>query len=155
VRAAFRDRERADRERQLEVAVRLKRPERTHRRAAADGLQPRNVIECRDLRRAGDRPAGKRRPQDVGQRRVGAHAAFDGRHEMRDARELVLRHQLRPANRADLGDARQIVALEIDDHHVLRCVLRVVHVLADRSRSLDRHRHEPVPTTREEELRRG
>ena len=74
---------------------------------------------------------------------------------MRDACQLVLHHQLRPADRADLADAREVVALEVDDHHVLCRVLRVVHVLADRPRPLDRFADEPVTAAREEELGRG
>ena len=75
---------------------------------------------------------------------------------MRHACELVLHHQLRPANRSDPADAREIVALEIDDHHVLGCVLCVLDVLADRSSALDRHRPEPLAATGEKELgRRG
>ena len=56
--------------------------------------------------------------------------------------QLALRHQLRPAHRARLADAREVVALEVDDHHVLGRVLLVVDVLAERARALDRHRHE-------------
>ncbi len=72
---------------------------------------------------------------------------------MRDARELMLAHQLRPAHRARHADAREIVALEVDDHHVLGGVLVVVDVLAERTRALDRLRPEPVAAPRQEELR--
>ena len=61
----------------------------------------------------------------------------------------------RPADRARLADAREVVALEVDDHHVLGRVLRVVDVLAERARALDRHRPEPLAAAREEELGRG
>ena len=53
----------------------LDRPERAHRRAAADRLEPRDVVERGDLRRAGDRAAGERRAQDLGERRVRRAAA--------------------------------------------------------------------------------
>ena len=149
------DGEGADRQRQLEVAVRLDRPERAHRRAAADGLEPRDVVDRGDLRRARDRAARERRAQDLGEADAGPQPAFDGRDEMRHARELALRHQLGPADRPDLAHAREIVALQVDDHHVLGGVLRVVDVLADRARALDRHRPEPLAAAREEELRRG
>ena len=58
----------------------------------------------------------------------------------------VRRHQLGPADRARLADAREVVALEVDDHHVLGGVLRRL----DRSspagaRALDRHRPDAAP----------
>ena len=44
---------------------------------------------------------------------------LDGRDEVQHARELPLGHQLGPANAARLAHAREIVAFEVDDHHVL------------------------------------
>ncbi len=130
--------------------------ERAHRRAAPDRLEPLDVLHRRELRRAGDRASRERRIEDLGEADTGAQAPFDGRDEMRDAGELVLRHQLRPAHRSGLADAREIVALEVDDHHVLGRVLRVVDVLAERTRALDRHRPDAIGLAREEELgRRG
>ena len=108
----------------------LDRPERAHRRAAPDGLEPGDVVDRRDLRRTGDRAAREGRAQDLGQPDAGTQAALDRRDEMRHTGELALDHQLRPANRPDPADAREVVALEIDDHHVLGSVLRVVDVLA-------------------------
>ena len=55
------DRERADREREVEVAVRRDGAERAHRRAAPDRLEPCDVVDGGDLRRAGDRAARERR----------------------------------------------------------------------------------------------
>ena len=74
---------------------------------------------------------------------------------MRHTGELVLHAQLGPADRARLAHAREVVALEVDDHHVLGRVLRVVDVLAGGPRPLDRLRDERPPATGEEELRRG
>ena len=78
------------------------------------------------------------RPTSVAQR------ALDGGDEVRDARELALGHQLRPAHRARLADAREVVPLEVDDHHVLGLVLLALDVLAERTRALDRHRPDPA-----------
>ena len=131
------------------------RPEGAHRRAAADRLEARDVIDRGDLRRAGDRPAREGRGQDLRQPDARAQTALDRRDEMRHAGKLVLDHQLGPANRADPADAREIVAFEIDDHHVLGSVLRVVDVLARRPGALDRHRPQPVAAAGEKELGRG
>ena len=98
--------------------------ERAHRRAAADGLELRDQIERSDLRTAGDRAAGQHRVEQLGERHLVAQLALDRRDEMRHAGELALREQLRPAHGAGDADARQVVALEIDDHHVLGGVLR-------------------------------
>ena len=64
------DRERADRERELEVAVRLDPPERAHRRAAADRLERGDQVERRDLRAAGDRAAGQHGVEQLRERHV-------------------------------------------------------------------------------------
>ena len=45
------------------------RPERAHRRAAADRLERGDQVERRDLRRAGHRAAGERRREDLRERR--------------------------------------------------------------------------------------
>ena len=45
------------------------------------------------------------------------------RDEVLDARQSARRHQLRPAHGARLAHAREVVALEVDDHHVLGRVL--------------------------------
>ena len=67
------------------------------------------------------------------------------------------RHELRPADRSRLADAREVVALEVDDHHVLGGVLlrpgELVR-LPERPRSLDRHRPDALPAPRQEELGR-
>ena len=69
--------------------------------------------------------------------------------------ELPLRHQLRPADRPGLADTREVVALEVDDHHVLGGVLLALDVHPGRPRALDRLGHEPAPAAGEEELGRG
>ena len=79
------------------------------------------------------------------------------RHEVLDASQRPLGHQLRPRDRAGLADARQVVALEVDDHHVLGGVLlglREPHA-SRRPRALDRHRPHSLSPAREKELGRG
>ena len=120
----LRDREGADRQCEVEVAVRVDAPDRAHRGAATDGLERRDVVDRRDLRRAGHRPAGERRLEQLGQPDVLAQPPLDGRDQVDDPGELLLGHQLRPAHGAVLADPRQVVPLEVDDHHVLGGVLR-------------------------------
>ena len=73
---------------------------------------------------------------------------------MRDAGELLLREQLRPAHRARLGDAREIVALQVDDHHVLRRVLGRLDGHTGGPRAFDRRRAYAQAAALEQELRR-
>ena len=92
------------------------------------------------------------RPTSVAQR------SLHRRDHVLDAGELPRRHELRPAHGAWLADAREVVPLEVDDHHVLGRVLLGGTQLgggAARARALDRHRPDPVAAAGEEELRRG
>ena len=136
------DRERADRERELEVAVAPDASERAHRGAAADRLELRDQVDRRDLRRTGDRAARERRREQLREPDVLAQRSLDRRDEVLDAREPPRRHQLGPADAARLADAREVVPLEVDDHHVLGRVLRATPAqlgrAAGRSRALDR-----------------
>ena len=63
----IRDRERADGERKIEVAVRPDRAERSHGRSPADRLECRDVIDGRDLGSARHRTAGEGRLEQFGQ----------------------------------------------------------------------------------------
>ncbi len=71
----------------------------------------------------GDRAAGEGRVEDLRQPDAVAQRPLDGRDHVLDAGELARRHQLGPAHRSGLADAREVVALEVDDHHVLGRVL--------------------------------
>ena len=87
----------------------------------------------------------------------GRSVALDGRDEMLDACERLGDHQLGPAHAAGHADPGEIVALEIDDHHVLGGVLRggeKPRTVADRSRALDRPGAQRPSPTEEEQLGR-
>src|SRR6185437_16138777 len=97
----------------------------------------------------------ERRGEDLREADPGAQPALDPRDEVGHAGELALNHQLGPAHRARYADPGQVVALEVDDHHVLGGVLVVVDVLACRALALDRHGDELVAAAPQEELGRA
>jgi hypothetical protein len=149
------DRERPDRQREVEVAVAADDAERSHRRAAADRLERGDQVERGDLGRAGDRAAREGGREKLGQPDIRPQRPLDRGDEMRDAGELALGHQLRPVHRARLADAGEIVALQVDDHHVLGGVLLTLDVLSERPRSLDRRSPDATAAPGEEEFGRG
>ena len=103
-------------------------------------------------------PPGKTAPSSSASPTPVAQPPLDGRDHVRDAGELALGHQVGPAHRARLADAREVVALEVDDHHVLGGVLLgLAQLAADAGRpgALDRLRPDPVAAAGEEELGRG
>src|SRR5581483_1343529 len=102
--ATLRDRERTDRQCEVEVAVRMDAPQRSHRRAAPDGLERGDELERGELRAAGDRAAGQHRLEQLREADVVAELSLDGRDEMRDAGELSLGEKLGPAHAADRRD---------------------------------------------------
>ena len=117
---AARDRERADREPQGEVAVGVDAADRPHRGAPADGLEPGDVLDRRQLRCARDRPAGERRAR--GARRVPTPARRrPSTVETRWRTPAIGRSSRNVLTRTDPGDAHaaEVVSLEVDDHHVL------------------------------------
>ena len=60
-----------------------------------------------------------------------AQRPLDGRDHVLDAGELARRHELGPAHGARRADAREVVPLEVDDHHVLgRVLLRLAELRA-------------------------
>ena len=80
---------------------------------------------------------------------------LDGRDEVLDAGERRRNHEFRPVHAARLADPRQVVPLEVDDHHVLGRVLGRREQLgapAARHRPLDRPRPHTAPAPCQEEL---
>ncbi len=104
-------------------------------------------------------PPGKVAWRSVGEAGVRPEGALDERHHVLDARKRLGRHELRPAHASRDAHPGEVVALEVDDHHVLGGVLRRGVELgrpSGRTRALDRHRPDPVVVAGEEELgRRG
>ena len=79
-------------------------------------------------------PPGNVASQELGEADARTQSPLDRAHEVRDAGERALDHELRPAHAARLADAREVVALEVDDHDVLGGVLRRVAQLARQRR---------------------
>ena len=77
----------------------------------------------RRLRCAGDRRGRKRRAHERAEPDVGAESAAHGAHEVVEARVRLHRAQLRYRDRARRADPAEVVAGEVDDHHVLGVVL--------------------------------
>ena len=104
-----------------EVAVGAQDAERAHRRAAADRLQRGDRSTGRDFRRARqNRPGTSRRGSRPTSRRRAT--ALDRRDEMRNPASS--RCSISSGHRTPgLAHAREVVPLEVDDHHVLGCVL--------------------------------
>ena len=88
-----------------------------------DRLEGGDVVDRGDLRGARDRAAREQRGQRLGPADIRAQVALDDGDEVDDAGHLARRHEARPAHRAWLADPAEVVALEVDDHHVLGGVL--------------------------------
>ncbi len=104
-------------------------------------------------------PPGKVAHKDLGETDSVAQRSLHGRDHVLHPGELAGRHEHGPTHAAGLADAREIVPLEVDDHHVLCGVLlgrAELGACTAGPRSLDGHRPDHVAAAREEELgRRG
>ena len=112
-------------------------------------------------------PPGKLAASRSKASRPSAQPAGDGRDEVLDGRGSFQPAQPRDADRAGLADAAEVVAQDVDDHHVLGAVLGAGQqlarepailgaVAAARSRALDRvGGDQRRRVDREERLRRG
>ena len=144
IRDAVPQHERADGDARVHLALRR---EDVADRAGVDpapvALELGDDLHRAHLRRAGDRAGGEARAQQLERCAVALQLADDLRDEMRDMRVPLRLHELLDANRAGNAHAREVVAAEIDEHHVLRAVLlrrqqRLGVALARRDRAGDR-----------------
>src|SRR5262249_18888963 len=114
-------------------------------------LQLRDDLHRPHLRRAGDGAAGERTGEQVERPHARAQPAAHLRDEVVNVAEGFHLAHLRHANGTVLAYLPDVVAEQIDDHHVLGPVLRAVRQIADergiffrrtsaRSRTLDRPR---------------
>src|SRR5690606_16546289 len=80
-------------------------------------------LHRRELRRAGDRAAGEAARQQIERILALGEPAFDRADEVVHAREALDVEKLRRADGARRAALAEIVAQQVDDHHVLRTVL--------------------------------
>ena len=159
--------ERPDQDRGLHRAVGADPAERARVRAAAHGLEGFEDLHRPDLRRARDGPARKRRGHEVeGVVAVGQDAG-DRRDEVLHRDRPLEPAQARDPDAARPTDAPEVVAQDVDDHHVLGAILGAGEQLAGeravggpvataRPRALDRiGRHDAIPVDGQERLGRG
>ena len=146
------------------------RPEPQHRpaiRAAPDRLQPLDQLHRPQLGGTGDAAAGERGREDVEGVEAGPKPARDRRHEMLHRGRSLEAEQPGNPDRSGLADPPEVVAQDVDDHHVLGLVLGAGQQLArqrpvlltrpaSRPGALDRvGRDHALRIDREERLRRG
>ena len=125
--------------------LQVRDPVRDHHRAQCDagvhrpirkGVQhgaavrpPPEPFELRDqlhrahLRSAADRARGEARPEHLERRHPVAQLADDLRDEVRDVGEPLDLHVAGHVDGARLADAGEVVAAEVDEHHVLGAIL--------------------------------
>src|SRR5690606_16856188 len=143
--------ERADCDVEVHVAVEPDIADRAAIDATALGLEGVDDLHRAYLRRAGDRAARERGAHEIERVSGRAQPPDDRADEMMDVREALDVEQLLDGDAAGFADLAEIVAQEIDDHHVLRAILRaraklgrerrVAHgIRGARPRALDRLR---------------
>ena len=158
--------ERADHDARLHRAVGPDPADGAGVRAAADRLEPLEDLHRPDLRGAGDRAARERRREEVERVAALGEDAGHGRDEVLDGGRPLEPAQARDADAPRPADAPEVVAQDVDDHHVLGAVLgarqqlareRAIGrgVAAARAGALDRvGRHDALAVDRQERLGR-
>ena len=122
--------ERPDQDARLHRAVRPDPAERPGVRTAPHRLEPLEDLHRPDLRRAGDRAAGKRGREQVERVAAVGEDAGHGRDEMLDRRGPFEAAEPRHADAPRATDTAEVVAQDVHDHHVLGPVLGAGEQLA-------------------------
>ena len=91
--------------------------------AAPVALELRDDLHRAHLRRARDGAGREAGAQELERRDAVAQLADDLRDEVRDVRVALRLHEALDAHGARHADAREVVAAEVDEHHVLGAVL--------------------------------
>ncbi len=92
-------------------------------RPAPEALELGDQLHGSDLRSPAHRAGGEARAEDVEGRHAVADLADHLRDEVRDVREPLDLHAARDVHRPGTAHAREVVAPEVDEHHVLGPVL--------------------------------
>ena len=92
-------------------------------RTAPEALELGDELHRTDLRRTADGARREARAEHVERRHAVADLADDLGDEVRDVREPLDLHAARDVHRPRAADPREVVAAEVDEHHVLGAVL--------------------------------
>ena len=104
----------ADGDAGVEVAAKVRVEDCAAVRAAAAGLQLFNDFHGSDFGRAGERAGGETGAQGVDGGELGLEAAFDGADNVHDVGVALDEHEAVDLDRAELADAADVVAAEVD-----------------------------------------
>src|SRR6266403_3614314 len=108
---------------EIAAAVAIQVSDGTGVRAAPGAFQLRDDFHAAHLGAAGNRAARKQGAYDLDGGRILAEAAADIRDDVMHMRVGLENHVLVDANATTDTDAAEVVALEIDQHHVLGALL--------------------------------
>ena len=132
----------ADQDVEVEVAVAVQPAESAGVGAATDAFQLGDDLHAAHLRAAGDRATRKHRADHAAGRDLGAQVAAHVADDVVHVRIALDRHQFVDLDAARRADATEVVAFEIDQHHVLGAFLGMGDELGRITRVL--HRRRPV-----------
>src|SRR6185312_11807568 len=93
--------------------------------AALDGLEFGDDLHRAHFRRAGQRAGGKGSAEHVHEAQTRLQLADDFRNDVHDVRVAFHDHVRGEFHAAGLGDAADIIAAEVDQHHVLGAFLGI------------------------------
>ncbi len=91
--------------------------------AAGDGLEPVDELEGRQLGGSGDRAGREGRAEEFGPSHGGTESSPNRAHEVAQARVCLHGTEVGHLDRAPLAHPPEVVADQVDDHHVLGAVL--------------------------------
>src|SRR5262249_11308435 len=123
---ALRAEEGADGDRELQIAGAGEPADRAAVRAALDAFQLVDDLHRPDLRRAAQRSRRERRAERVDRAEARPEQPADLAGHVHHVAEPLGFHQLFDADAADPAGPADVVAPEVDQHHVLGALLRVV-----------------------------
>ena len=110
---------------QIHIAVVIQIPHGAGIWAAGFGFELGNDFHAADFRATGDRAAGKYGGDHLTRRYIVTQTTTDIRHDVMHMRITLYAHQLIHVHATGLADAAQIIALEINQHHVFGTFFRM------------------------------
>ena len=125
----------ADQDVQIQVAVAVQITQRAGVGAARLALQCGDDLHAAHLRTTGDGTARESCRNHLAGRHAGAQTSAHIGDDVMNVGVTLHHHQLVDLDRARHADATEIVALQVDQHHVFGALLRVRGQFADRSTS--------------------